>query len=269
MDKIRYSQPVLRQFGLVNGRGLWTLFCRGLRRCWRAGWYSISGPCISSILFLVVFVLASDPDQTMVQGVTVAQFVAAGVVVLSLSQSAFEAGGIWLMEDKMEGVIWDLFSAPLTPAEIFAGYLLPAVTFALLVGGVVTGLIALLVGLSITFPLICLLFAMLAALFFAQIGVLAGILAQRWESYSFFEFFLVLPLAFLSGGFFAAAALPVSLKPVLAINPVFYLMDGFRFGLTGFAQGPILAGFLGLVVLNGAMAWGIWRLLRSGFHIKA
>ncbi len=258
-----------RHIGWINVRGLWTLFYRGLRRYLRSSWYSVGGPCVSSLLFLAVFVLAAARHGEMLHGITVAQFIAPGVVVLSLSQTAFESSSIWLLEDKMDGVIWDLLSAPLTPLEVFAGYVLPAMAFALGVAGLVFAMTLAFVDFAWTAPWATLLFAVLAAGMFAQLGLLTGIVAQRWETHSLFENFLVLPLAFLSGSFFTISALPADLQDLILLNPVFYVVDGFRYGLTGHVEGAILPGFGILLGLNIVLGLTAWRLINRGYNIKA
>ena len=80
--------PKPRQFGAVNWRGVWSLVRRDVLRFYRNVWESLAGPAVSSLLFLVVFELALGHGD-MVPGMTLAQFIAPGIVVFSLTHSAF------------------------------------------------------------------------------------------------------------------------------------------------------------------------------------
>ena len=104
--------PRPRRFGWVNWRGLWTLYRRDAFRYLRYGVESIGGPAVSSLLFLAVFSLALDGRGEMVPGVTLVQFIAPGIVIFSLTHSAFESAAAVLVGlDLVLAVLaWRLFA---------------------------------------------------------------------------------------------------------------------------------------------------------------
>ncbi len=259
---------VPRRFYLINLRGVWTLYRRGLVRFLRLSWHSIGGPCVSSLLFLAVFMLAAGQTGDALGGLGIGAFIAPGVVLFSLCQGAYEGAAFNVLEDKLEGMMGDILAAPLVAGEILFGYVLPAASMALLVSGLVLAMTALFVDLSLPAPLVALGFAALIALLFAQFGALAGLWADRWEQYSLAENFVVLPLGFLSGTFFSLAALPDFARAVVLGNPVFHAVNGFRYGLTGYSEGPLLAGALVLVLLNTMLGLLTWRLFAAGYKLK-
>lgn len=262
------TPPRPRGFGAVNWAGLATLVRRGLVRFLRMIWGSLGGPAVSSLLFLAVFVLAAGRDGEIAPGLPVVQFVAPGIVMFALGQAAFENAAFPVLDDKLEGMIGDLLAAPLAPWELLAGYVLPAACNALAVGGVILLAAHLLVGFEVHSPALALMFAAASALLFALIGTLAGLWADRWEHYSVAETFIVLPLGFLSGTFFTLASLPGAAQQLIALNPVFYAIDGFRFALTGFGETSTAQGIaaLGLPLLGLALL--AWRLFATGYKLK-
>jgi ABC-2 type transport system permease protein len=260
--------PRPRQFSGVNARGLWALFRRDVMRFLRLGMESLGGPAASSLLFMAVFVLASGRKGEIVPGLPLADFIAPGVVIFSLSHAAYQAAAFSLLEDKLEGIIGDLLAAPLSPAEILAGYLSAAAFNALVAGTLVLALTLLFADLEPVAPAVSLGFATATALLFAQIGVLAALWAERWEHYSVAENFLVLPLGFLSGTFFTITALPPPAQALIALNPVFYAIDGFRYGLTGHAESSLVTGALFLAAINIVLGLIAWRLIAVGYKIK-
>jgi ABC-2 type transport system permease protein len=260
--------PRPRRFVGLNGRGLWTLFQRDVMRFLRLGVESLGAPAASSLLFMAVFVLASGRKGEMLPGLALADFIAPGVVIFSLSHAAYQAAAFSLLEDKLEGIIADLLAAPLSPAEILTGYVAAAAFNALVAGALVLALTLFFADLKPVAPAVSLGFAAATALLFAQIGVLAALWAERWEQYSVAENFLVLPLGFLSGTFFTVAALPSPAQAVIALNPVFYAVDGFRYGLTGHGESSLLTGAVVLTTINIVLGLIAWRLFTIGYKIK-
>ena len=128
---------------------------------------------------------------------------------------------------------------------------------------------ALFVGLPLQAPLTILGFALLGSLLFALLGALVGLWADKWEHYSFADSFLVLPLGLLSGTFFPIASLPALGQTLIAFNPVFYVIDGFRGAFIGYAETTAWQGLLLVGLLNLLLAALVWRLFARGYKIKA
>jgi ABC-2 type transport system permease protein len=260
--------PSPRRFGIVNWRGVWTLYARGVMRFFKFAWESLGGPCVSSLLFLAVFVLALGGSQQTMAGVSVAQFVAPGIVLFSLAHSAFENAAFPVLYDKLEGMIADILMAPLTPLELVTGYVLSAVTNGLVTGAVIVALVAIFVELPISDLGAAVGFAVLSALLFALIGTLVGLWADKWEHYSAAETFLILPLGLLSGTFFTLSSLPEVGQTLLRVNPIFYAIDGFRYGFIGHADVEVAWGAAVLTGLS-VLLWALtWRLFSVGYKLK-
>ncbi len=262
--------PVLapRSFGWLNGRGLWTLVYRDLRRYWKYGVESIGGPIVSSLLFLAVFVLALGGQGEASGGLSFVQFVAPGIAMFALMHSGFFNGAVPLVYDKHEGMIQDVLAAPLNAAEVAAGYGLSAT-----LNGLVTGLVVLtammpFVALPLGHPLVALLFALLGAVLFGLAGVLIGLWAAKWDHYSAAESFLILPLGVLSGAFFPLDGLPGPARTLILFNPAFHAIDGVRYGLTGYAAWAPGASLVILLVVDLVLAALAWRLFAIGYKIK-
>jgi ABC-2 type transport system permease protein len=263
------AAPEPRRFGAVNWRGLWSLYRRGVHRFLRYGVESIGGPAVTSLLFLAVFNLALGGRGEVAPGATLAQFIAPGIVIFSLTHSAFQSAAVPIVYDKLEGMIGDVIGAPLTPLEITIGYVLAAATDGFITGAVILGLMAVFVDLPLYSLAAAIGFAAAAALLFALIGVLTGLWAERWDNYSAAETFLILPLGLLSGAFFSLQDVPEGVRWLFELNPVFHAVQGFRFGFIGSAAGSVLASALVLVALILALAGLAWRLFAIGYKIKA
>lgn len=262
------TAPRPRAFGRVNWLGFWTLYCRGLMRFIKYAWEFLGAPAVSSLLFLAVFALAAGGRGEPAPGLSVVQFIAPGIIMFSMAHAAFEHAGFAILDDKLEGMIGDMLAAPLSPLELMAGYVLAALTSALAVGALVLAIMLLFVDLRLHDLAAIGGFALALAALFALIGALSGLWAERWEHYSMAETFLILPLGFLSGTFFTLGSLPDIAQPLIKANPVYYIVDGFRYGLTGFGETSRALGAAILVGLVLALFLLAWRLFAIGYKLK-
>ena len=256
-------------FGAVNWRGLWALYYGyGVSRFLRFGLETLAGPLVSSLLFLLVFVIGQGDLGEMLPGVGLKEFVAPGIVLYTIAYTAFQSSAAMIVMDKMEGTIADVQMAPLTPLEMTAGFALSAATCGLAAGLLVGAATALLVDYSFFDATVVGGFAVATALLFGLLGCLAGLWAERWDHYGAVEGFVVVPLGLLSGTFFSVQRLPEAVRDWIYFNPVFYAVDGFRAGFVGQAETSLVLGAGLLAALNLGLALLAWRLFAVGYKIK-
>jgi ABC-2 type transport system permease protein len=260
--------PLPRPLGACNWRGVWALYRRDVTRFLRYAGESLGGPVMSSLMFLAVFEL-SIGGREMLPGVPLGSFIAPGLVVFSLAHSAYENAAVPMLYDKMEGMIGDILSAPLRPAEIVLAYTLSGASNGLLSGAVVLALLAVFVDLTVPYPLLALAFGVLGAVLFAQAGLIVGIWADRWDGYSAAETFVVLPLGLLSGAFFTLDTLPEAARWAVLLNPTHHVVNGLRYALVGAAEGSLWLGVAALIGLVAALAALAWRMVATGYKIKS
>ena len=259
--------PAPRRFGPVNGRGVYALYKRETVRFYRFAWETLAGPAISALMFLAVFHLALGGGEVR-PGIGLSVFIGPGIVMFMMAHGAFEGGAIPILFHKLEGMITDVMSAPLTPLEILAGYVLPATGGALTIGAVVLALVAVFVDLPVHSLTAIVGFAVAASLLLALLGLVVGICVERWDGYSAVETFLVAPLGFLSGAFFPIDNLPEKVRWVFHFNPVFQAVEGFRYGFIGEAQTSLALAALVLAAMGLVLGLVAWRMLAVGYRIK-
>jgi ABC-2 type transport system permease protein len=118
-------------------------------------------------------------------------------------------------------------------------------------------------------PLILLAFVILGATFLSGLGVIAGIYAHKFDQMAAITNFIVTPLAFLSGTFYSAEALPPVLYQITHVNPVFYLIDGVRYGMIGVSDSNPAFGLVVSLIAVCAVTLASWTLFRTGYRLKA
>ncbi|MBX6744379.1 MAG: ABC transporter permease [Acetobacteraceae bacterium] len=249
--------------------GFRALAGREIRRFLKVWAQTLGAPVVTTLLFLGVFVLALDTPGHRIGGTPFVQFLGAGLVMMALAQNAFANVSSSLLIAKMQGNIVDLLMAPLPPAALLGGLLAGSVARGLLVGGICLAVMWPLAHFPVPDPPLALLAALLAASVLGLLGLLAGLWAEKMDHLATVTNFLVTPLAFLSGTFYSVERLPEPLRRLAYADPLFWMIDAFRAGLTGHAEGRPWLGLLGLA----AVALALWLLalglLRRGWRLRA
>ncbi|HZB93790.1 MAG TPA: ABC transporter permease [Stellaceae bacterium] len=261
--------PHLRRFGAVNWLGLWTLYLREVRRFFKVSMQTVAAPVVTTLLFLAVFVLALGGEHRHVGDVPYLEFLAPGLIMMAMVQNAFANTSSSLMIAKMQGNIVDVLMPPLSPAELTWGFALGGVTRGLLVGLVVAAAMAIFVPIRLYAPALVVFHALAASLLLSLLGMLGGIWADKFDHIATVTNFVVTPLSFLSGTFYSIARLPPLWHAVAMGNPFFYMIDGFRYGFIGHADGPVAAGIVIMVAINAALLALCHALFARGYKLKA
>jgi ABC-2 type transport system permease protein len=265
------SPPAVRTIGVVNWLGFWTLYAREVRRFFKVATQTIAAPVVTTLLFLAVFVLAlggAGGASRSLGGVSFAEFLTPGLIMMSIMQNAFANTSSSLVISKVQGNIVDVLMPPLSGGELTLAYALGGVTRGLVVGAVVTIAIWCFVPLHIV-DLAALLFnAIAASLLLSLLGILAGIWAEKFDHMAAVTNFIVTPLSFLSGTFYSVDRLPEGWRFVAHLNPFFYVIDGFRYGFIGHAEGSLAAGAAMTAALTFALGGVCYAMFRTGYRIK-
>ena len=118
-------------------------------------------------------------------------------------------------------------------------------------------------------PFIALGFLILGAFAMSFAGIIAGIWANKFDELAAITNFVVQPLTFLSGTFYSVDRLPAPFDVVASLNPVFYTIDGFRYGMIGMSDRPLLTGFICLFAVNVVLVIFCYKALHSGYRLKS
>ena len=260
--------PGVRRFGRVNWLGLWTLTEREARRFLAVWTQTIAAPLITAGLFLAVFSLGLGPMRGEVLGVPFLQFLAPGIVMMTVIQNAFANTSSSIVIAKVQGNIVDTLMPPLSAGEIVAGYLAGGVLRGLVVALALGVAMVALLGIGVAHPLWALAFVIVGAGFMAALGMLAAIWSDKFDQMAAITNFVVTPLAFLSGTFYSVSSLPPGMEAALRANPVFYLIDGMRFATIGTSDADPVLG-LAVATLATLAAWALaWHWMRRGYRMK-
>ncbi|UCH73068.1 MAG: ABC transporter permease [Rhodospirillales bacterium] len=262
------TAPRGRHIGWVNRIGLWTLFWRDLLRDLEIWKVTIAAPALQAVLFALIFELALGDASLTMAGLDFAAFLVPGLVAFAVLERGFESTAYMMVYDKLEGMITDVIGAPLTAAEMAVGFGLMAAVSAVITG--IATWLALLPFLAAppAAPGLLLLFAFGGGLMMGLVGLVGGLWADKWDHISAVQSFVVIPLVYMSGVFFSLDRLPDGLRAAAALNPVYYVIDGMRYGISGSAEADPGTGFAVMAATVAALWCLCWRLLASGYKLK-
>ena len=258
-----------RRFGLINWVGAWTLYKKEVLRFLIVWIQTIFSPLISSLLFLLVLSLAIGADRGDVLGVPFITFLAPGLISMQVIQQSFSHSSSSFMIGKIQGNIVDLLYAPLSATEVTISVALAAVTRSVVIAIVSIIVFKLIIDIEITNYLLLITFTLLSSFILGNIGIIAGLWAEKFDHMATVTNFVIVPLSFLSGTFYSIHRLPEVLQIISKANPFFYMIDGFRYSFIGKADGSIFIGLVYLSVLSFVSWFVTYLLYKKGYKIKS
>ena len=261
--------PRPRSIGRVNWLGLWTLYTKEVRRFLNVFTQTIVSPMVTTLLFLAIFTLALGRAVQQIGGVTFAEFLAPGLIMMAMMQNAFANTSSSIVISKVQGNIVDVLMPPLSPLEFTLGVAGGGVTRGLLVGLAVGLGMWIFVPIRIHDPLFVLYHAVNASLMLALLGLIGGIWSEKFDHIAAVTNFVITPLSFLSGTFYSVERLPEGWHAVALANPFFYMIDGLRYGFIGRADSELWIGALLVAAVNIALWTLAHRMIATGYKLKA
>lgn len=254
-------------------KGLYYLYLKETKRFLKVWGQTLLGPVITSLLFLVVLVVAFGRLNTYMHGVRFVEFLIPGLVMMQVTQSAFANTSSSILMGKLFGNITDILAAPLNSKEIALGYILASVT-----RGLITAIIIMIVFYLVTFSFFSIkvahLFIGLYFIFFASFilgaaGLICGLWSTSVDKMSTITNLVIVPLSFLSGTFYSVSQFPYFIQKFVHCNPMFYMIDGFRYAFTGVADFNIKIEAIVLFIIAALLFTFCVLLLRSGYRLKS
>jgi ABC-2 type transport system permease protein len=253
----------------LNLIGLRTLYLKEVRRFLKVPGQTLAAPVVTTLMFLLIFTLALGRGGRSIGQVPFLEFLAPGLIMMAIIQNAFANTSSSILISKIQGNIVDLLMPPLRPGELMFGLVAGGVTRGLLVAIAVTMAMQPFVHLVPLYPGLIAFHAVGGTLMMALLGLLGGIWAEKFDQMAAITNFVVTPLSFLSGTFYSIAQLPEPFHTIAAINPLFYLIDGMRFGFTGHADGSLVVGVVLVLLVDAGLWLLVHRLLARGYRLKA
>ena len=253
----------------MNWHAIRAIYRFEMARTRRTLMQSIASPVLSTSLYFVVFGSAIGSRITSVEGVSYGAFIIPGLIMLSLLMQSVSNASFGIYFPKFTGTIYEIHSAPISFVEIVCGYVGAAATKSVIVGVIILATARLFVDYHIAHPLLMVSFLLLTAITFSLFGFIIGIWADNFEKLQVIPLLVITPLTFLGGSFYSIHMLPPLWQKITLLNPVVYLVSGFRWSFYDLADVSVgmslvaIAGFL--IACLVAIGW----IFRTGYKLKS
>ena len=263
-----YKNLEPRKISNFNTTGFLTLIVKETGRFTNVYMQTILTPMITTLLFITVFSLAFGGADRMVGEIPYMVFLAPGLVIMAMSQNAFANTSSSIMISKVQGNIVDVLMPPLSTLEILLAYVIAGMFRGMIVGVASMVVVLLFVDVHLVSLAAILAFSLLGTMLMATLGVAGGLWAEKFDHLSAVTNFIIMPLTFLSGTFYSVHMLPETWQHIAHANPFFYMIDGFRYGLTGHAESNLWTGFWLLLELNAGLLIFTFAMIMTGYKVK-
>jgi ABC-2 type transport system permease protein len=252
----------------MNWHAVAAIYRFEMARTFRTLVQSILAPVLTTSLYFIVFGAAIGSRMTEVGGVPYGAFIVPGLIMLSILNESIGNASFGIFFPKWSGTLYELLSAPVATPEILLGYVGAAASKSVMIGLIILATSGFFVPLTVLHPVWMLVFLLLTALTFSLFGFLLGIWATTWEKLQFVPLLIVTPLTFLGGSFYSIDMLPGIWRSVSLVNPVVYLISGFRWAFFGTSDVGVWTSLLLILAMLAACLATIHWMIRTGWRLK-
>ncbi|MCL7408541.1 ABC transporter permease [Marivivens donghaensis] len=253
----------------MNYQAMRAIYIFEMSRFFRTYRQSFLAPVISTSLYFIVFGAAIGSRIDQVEGVSYGAFIVPGLIMLSVMTQATSNASFGIYFPKFTGSIYELLSAPINFLEATVGYVGAAASKALIIGAIIFVTSFFFVDVQVMHPLAMVAFLILTCLSFSLLGFIIGIWAGNFEQLQIIPLLIITPLVFLGGSFYSTTMLPPFWQAVTLLNPVHYLISGFRWSFFEQADVPVGVSLMAIAAFTalclGAIAW----IFRTGWRIRS
>jgi ABC-2 type transport system permease protein len=248
--------------------GFLTLLQKEVLRFWKVGFQTIAAPVVTALLYLLIFSHVLEDHVRVYGDLPYTAFLVPGLVMMSVLQNAFANSSSSLIQSKVTGSVVFMLLAPISWRAFWAAYVLAATLRGMAVGLGVFLVTLAFTGVRLEAPLWILVFALLGGAVLGTLGLIAGLWADKFDQLAGFQNFIIVPLTFLSGVFYSIHSLPPFWQQLSHWNPVFYMIDGFRYGFFALSDVSPWQSLAVVGVCFVLLAALTLELLRRGYKLR-
>jgi ABC-2 type transport system permease protein len=254
---------------IVNTVGFETLVRREIVRTFAIINQVIWPPVIQTLLYVFVFGLALGSRIQNVQGVSYAQFLIPGLIMLQVIDQTYSESSSSVFQGRFMNSIQELLIAPLSAIEIVLGYVVAGVVRAVFIALLITVLGIVFVHTAPTNWWLYLITIVLVAILFSSLGIVFGLLAEKFDHIAVLTTFFITPLVFVGGVFTSMAFLPPLVQKISLVNPMFHMIDAFRYSYTARGDEPLAVALTVVAVLAVSAFTIALQMTAAGVKLRA
>ena len=246
-----------------------TIARREVMRILRIWTQTLIPPAITMTLYFLIFGGLIGSRVGKMGGMDYMQFIVPGLVMMSVIQNSYGNVSSSFFSSKFGRYVEELLVSPMPNWVILTGYVTGAVLRGVLVGAIVLCIAMLFTRVHIPHPLVTLSAVLLGATIFSLAGFINAVFAKKFDDVAIVPTFILTPLTYLGGVFYSITLLPSWAQAATHANPIFYMVNAFRYGLLGQSDVPLWMAYglmLGFVAVLAAIAL---TLLKKGVGLRS
>ncbi len=252
----------------MNWYGLKAIYFHEMDRMRRTLFQSLVAPVISTSLYFIVFGSAIGSRITEIEGVSYGSFIVPGMIMLTILTQSISNASFGIFFPKFTNTIFEILAAPLSSFEIILGFVGAAATKSLIIGCVIITTANFFVEMNIAHPFVMIFFLFLTSITFAMFGFIIGLWADNFEKLQLIPILIITPLVFLGGSFYSINMLPEFWQKISLLNPVLYLVSGFRWSFYEIADVSIYTSLITILLFLISCLVVITVSFAKGYKIK-
>lgn len=246
-----------------------TIYLFEMARMWRTLAQSVASPVLSTTLYFVVFGSAIGSRINQIDGINYGSFIVPGLIMLSVLTQSISNASFGIYFPKFTGTIYEVLSAPISYVEVTLGFVGAAASKSIFLGVLILATACFFVPLEVQHPFMMILFLVLTSVTFSLFGFVIGIWADGFEKLQIIPLLIITPLTFLGGSFYSIKMLPPFWQKISMLNPVVYLISGFRWSFYGKSDVSLEVSLLMIgIILLSSLAVIRWIFV-SGYKLKS
>lgn len=252
----------------MNVEAVKAIYINEMRRTRKTIMQSVASPVISTVLYFVVFGSAIGSRIQSVEGVGYGSFIVPGLIMLSLLTQSISNASFGIFFPKFTGTVYEIMSAPVSFLEIILGYVGAAATKSFIIGVIILITATFFVELRIAHPFWMFFFLVVTCIAFSLFGFIIGLWADNFEKLQLIPLLVITPLVFLGGSFYSVSMLPEFWQKVTLLNPVLYLISGFRWS---FFEVSDVSVTVSLIMISGflcACLAVVYMMFKTGYKLR-
>lgn len=245
-----------------------TIVRKEFTRIMRIWGQTLLPPLITTALYFMIFGKLIGSQVQGVQGFSYMMYIAPGLILMSVMISAFTNVAFSFFASKFQRNLEELLVAPLHPFTIVLGFITGGLVRALLIAFLSLIMMSLFIPISVVNISALIFFAVGTAVLFSLAGLINAIYADKFDSLSVFSTFILTPLTYFGGVFYSLSLLPGIWQTLSFVNPIVYLVNGFRYGFLGVSDiSPIVCLLVLSLLIVICVVW-LLVLFKKGRGLK-
>ena len=252
----------------MNYIGIFSIYKFEMSRTFRTLAQSIASPVISTTLYFIVFGSAIGSRISDIDGINYASFIVPGLIMLTVLSQSISNASFGIYFPRFTGTIYEILSAPISYFEITIGYVGAATTKSFLIGLIVLTTSSLFINLQIKHPIMMLFFLFSTCLTFSLLGFIIGIISDGFDKLQLIPLLIITPLTFLGGSFYSISMLPIFWQKISLLNPIVYLISGFRWSFYESSDVNIMTSILMIIVFLIICLIIILIIFKTGYKLR-